>query len=181
MQPWKRIEPTIVTKIDRREIVLKTFMSPEGHTGTFATFLGEGTRSGAIVALTPDKKVIVAKQFRPGPEKIMYEIPGGGIEPGEDPQAGVMRELREETGYLSDSVTFLGTTCRDAYTNGMWYYYLALNCTLHSGGQDLDEHEYVDVELVSIPDFIENAKNDLMTDPAAVLFAYDRLKELADA
>src|SRR5581483_5446424 len=94
IQPWKRVEPTIVTKIDYRHVVVKTFEVPgKDKKLTIATFLSEGKQAAAVIALTKDKKVVVARQFRHGPEKIMDEIPGGGVEPGEDPEAGARREL----------------------------------------------------------------------------------------
>lgn len=178
---WQRTDPTTVTKVSYRTVIDKTFQLPNGEKHTFTTFHPEDGASVGVIALTPDKQVIIARQFRPGPERIMDEIPGGGVERGEDPEAAVIRELAEETGYQPGSIELLGTSCRDAYVNATWYYYLALNCTLNGEGQHLDEHEYVDVVLVSIEEFLEAAKHDQMTDPAAVLMAYDKLKSYIDA
>lgn len=179
VKPWKRIEPTEITQIDRRQVVLKTFVAPAtGHVKKFATWLREGDRSAGVVALTKDKKVIVVRQFRQGPEFMADEIPGGGVEAGEDPEAGTRRELLEETGYVPGTLVYLGVNSRDAYTNGKYHYFLATDCELSPQGQDLDEDEEVEVRLISIDEFIDNAKNDRMTDPAAVLMAYDKLKQI---
>src|SRR5206468_136716 len=40
-----------------------------------------------IVALTPDERVVLLRQFRVGAGRVCLEIPGGIIEPGEDPCA----------------------------------------------------------------------------------------------
>ena len=61
-----------------------------------------------IVAVTPEKKVVVVRQFRFGTEKISTEIPGGLIDPGEEAKTAAMRELQEETGYTSSKWTYLG-------------------------------------------------------------------------
>lgn len=37
-----------------------------------------------------------------------WEIPGGGIEPGESPEAGARRELFEETGQTAKSLEYIG-------------------------------------------------------------------------
>lgn len=61
-----------------------------------------------IVALDADDSVLLVEQFRKPIEKLLLEIPAGGIEPGEDPVATVSRELREETGYQPGKVERLG-------------------------------------------------------------------------
>lgn len=183
VEPWQRIEPTIITKIDRRQVVLKTFRQPElSEPKVFATMLAEDARAAAVIAITEDNKVVLARQFRPGPEKIMDELPGGGVEAGEDPQVGAMRELAEETGYVPGEVAFLGTSSRDAYTNATWYYYLATGCKPGGQGQklDIEDNEQVEVRLVGIEELITIAKQDGMTDTHAVLMAYDQLRKMQE-
>lgn len=179
IQPWKRIGPTIITKIDYRNVVIKTFIVPlSGNVKTIATWLNEGSRAAGVIALTKDKQVIVTRQYRQGPERMMDEIPGGGVNAAEDPDVGAKRELLEETGYIPGRLLFLGVNSRDAYTNGKWYYYLATDCELSPEGQRLDVDEEIEVRLTSIDDLISNAKNDHMSDPAAVLMAYDELLKI---
>src|SRR5262245_58252360 len=52
-----------------------------------------------VLALTTDGQVVLLRQYRPGIDRVCLEIPGGMIEPGEDPIAAGVRELAEETGY----------------------------------------------------------------------------------
>lgn len=177
MKSWQRTEPTETIKIGWRNIVTKHFVLPDGQTGEFQLYGKEDTHHAGVVALTPDNKVLVACQFRPGPEKIMYEIPGGGVEAGEDYMAAATRELEEETGFRPARMEPLGDVYKDAYSNSTWHYYLATGCQ-PVAQQNLDDGEFVDVEQISISDFIANAKNGRMTDTEAVFLAYDFLKEV---
>ena len=56
----------------------------------------------------PRYHVLLVNQFRKAVEKELLEIPAGGIDPGEDPETAVSRELREETGYLPRKIERLG-------------------------------------------------------------------------
>jgi ADP-ribose pyrophosphatase len=53
----------------------------------------------AIVARTPDGRVLIVRQYRPAFETFTWELPAGLIERGEDPAEACARELLEETGY----------------------------------------------------------------------------------
>jgi ADP-ribose diphosphatase len=62
-----------------------------------------------VIALTPDRRLVLVRQFRFGIDDFSLEIPGGVMEPGEDPLAAAQRELREETGHTGRSVRELGS------------------------------------------------------------------------
>jgi 8-oxo-dGTP pyrophosphatase MutT (NUDIX family) len=62
-----------------------------------------------VVALTPDGRLVLVRQFRYGINEFSLEIPGGVMEPGEDPVTAGLRELREETGYTGAPAKLLGS------------------------------------------------------------------------
>lgn len=178
MDAWPRLKPDEDITVGWRRLVRKTFVQPDGKPAEYVTKEALGKVGGAVIALTPDHQVVIAEQFRPGPERVLQELPGGGAEDGEDPQVAVLRELREETGYASDEVTYLGLVYKDGYTNMTCHFYLAKNCRQLSE-QCLDEGEFVTVKLISIDQLFENARTARMTDAVAVLLAYDELKAMA--
>ncbi len=61
-----------------------------------------------ILALTPEEKIIMVKQYRPSVEDYTLELPAGYVDNGETPLHASQRELQEETGYLCKDVELLG-------------------------------------------------------------------------
>jgi ADP-ribose pyrophosphatase len=80
----------------------------------------------AIVALTPDGRFPLVRQYRPALEAFTLELPAGLAEPDEDPAEGCRRELLEETGYPTRSIHLLGTTaaCSGRLSNRIHSYFL---------------------------------------------------------
>lgn len=62
-----------------------------------------------VVALTTDERIVLVRQFRYGIDEFSLEIPGGVMDPGEDPVVAGLRELREETGFSGAPAKLLGS------------------------------------------------------------------------
>ena len=180
MQVWQRIEPTIKHQIGHKHFVTKTFIQPNGQIVEYTTIKREGSHCVATIALTPENQVVVARQFRTGPEKVFDEIPGGDVDEGDggDYEAAARRELQEETGYTPEAMIYLGDVYKDANTNTIWHFYLATGCRLRSAGQSLDDTEHIEVHLISIGQLLDNARQARMTDTEAVLLAYEKLVKI---
>lgn len=62
-----------------------------------------------VVALTPDKQIVMIEQYRHGTDTVELEIPGGVIDARDaSPVAAGIRELREETGYEGEKPRLIG-------------------------------------------------------------------------
>lgn len=152
---------------------------PDDTIATFDTYDKEGQQYVAVIALTADGRVVIAKQFRPGPESVMLDLPGGGVENNEDPQEAALRELREETGYAAGRMEYLGRIRKDCYKNSIHHYYIAYDCVQTEKEQQLDTDEFVTVETCSVGELIVAARSEKMTDVGAVFLAYDTLLKFA--
>lgn len=159
-------------------ILSKTFQHPDGREVIVETTDQLGSGDASVVALNPEGKVIVGRQFRCGPEKVMDELAGGAIDQGETPKQAAIRELREELGYEPGEIEYLGYVHRGAWKNATSHYFLATNCQKFASGQNLDGFEVIEPRLITVTELIDSARNARMTDAGGVLLAYDRLKEL---
>ena len=108
-----------------------------------------------VVALTPDKQIILVNQYRYPGEGWFVEFPGGTTHPSrtEDPLLAAKRELREETGYISEEWSYIGFHYPNpALLNNKSHIYLAKNCIIQ-GEKELDQFEVLDVLTIPVRDF----------------------------
>lgn len=68
-----------------------------------------------VIALTPDRQMVLVEQYRHGSNTVELEIPGGIMDvPGESPAETAVRELREETGYAGENPRVIGAVFSNA-------------------------------------------------------------------
>jgi ADP-ribose pyrophosphatase len=129
-----------------------------------------------VVAVTPDRQVVLIRQFRHGREEITLEIPGGMVDEGEAPEATARRELQEETGYEAERWHYLGqVTPNPAFLDNICYTYLALD-TVQTGQPSFDGSEDIEVLLVALDELGEMVQNGRITH-ALVVAAFYHLKQ----
>ncbi len=71
-----------------------------------------------VIAVTPEQQIVMIKQFRYGSRDEEIEVPGGMIDPGEDPVTAGCRELLEETGYSGRNPVIIGKVCPNPALQG---------------------------------------------------------------
>lgn len=107
-----------------------------------------------VAALTPSNELLFVRQFRYAYDEEVLELPAGKLEPGEDPQIAMARELSEETGCTSDHFIFLGNAYpTPGYTNEMLRIW-ACRIT-NEGTQHLDEGEFLEVERIPLSEAVD--------------------------
>jgi ADP-ribose pyrophosphatase len=106
-----------------------------------------------VIAITPDRQLVMIEQFRHGTETVELEIPGGVMDPHETlPVDTGVRELREETGYEGENARILGRIYPNpAIMSNTCYTVLVENCTLRHP-LDFDHSEDLITRLVSLDD-----------------------------
>lgn len=172
--PWKEISRTQVFKKFSRRIDEVTFELPDGSQSDFY-IKSEGT-AASILGLTVDDEVILVSQYRPGPKAVLDELPGGFVDPHEDPQATARREFIEETGYDGE-FEFVGTCIDDAYSTMLRYLYIAKNCKKVGEPQNT-AREHTEVVLVPVADFRKRLREGRLTDVEMGYMGLDYLNRL---
>lgn len=85
------------------------------------------------VALTESGEFIFEKQYRHASGLTMMEIPGGCVDPEDESlYSAIARELKEETGYVFETMEYLGKTSANPSTHNNWMHFF-----LAKGGKKL--------------------------------------------
>ena len=101
--------------------------------------------NGVVVILPiKGKNIVFERQYRPILDRWLYELPAGMIEKGEKPKDCAIRELKEETGLTAKTLKLLFTSfASPGMSTERLYFFVASG--LKKGGQELDEHEVINI------------------------------------
>ena len=153
IRPWKVIESTRPRKnlrVDRCEL-------PNGN--IIETMILEYNTWATIVAITKQQEVVLIKQYRHGAGRVIWELPGGVVEPGENLLQAAKRELLEESGFSGARWVSTGAVSPnpDTHTN-LIHTFLALDVE-KVADQSLDANEEIEVFLIPLDEVIRMAVN----------------------
>lgn len=172
VQNWEEVSREEVFKKFGRGIEKRVYRLPHGNEAEF--YLKTGHSSICCLALTQDNQVLLAKQFRPGPSKILLEMPGGGMNTNETKEESIVRELLEETGYRGD-VQFVAEILPDSYSTYTKNFFVMTNCKKITEPKLEDNGEEIEVVMMSLPEFRKHIRTGQMTDIEGAYLCLDYL------
>jgi ADP-ribose pyrophosphatase len=154
-----------------RAVIGRRYRLPSGHEREFEIKLEPDT--AVVIALTAERQVVLVREFRPGVEAELCELPGGAVDPGEDPPDAARRELLEETGYAGD-LEHIGTMVDCAYSTRLRHVFAA-RFARQVAEPKPDEGEAPEVVLVTLDEFRAHLRTGRLTDVGPGYVALDRL------
>ena len=171
-KPWQ----VVSSKKDQsyRVFSLRTDLAISPRTGKkHHFFILESSPWVNVIPLTPQKEVVLVRQYRHGTQNVTLEIPGGLVETSDSPEGAAKRELLEETGYGSEEIVSLGLVHPNpAIQNNACYTYLAKD-VYPIGEQEQDDKEDIEVVLKPIAEIQGLIQKGVITH-ALVLAAFYR-------
>ena len=158
------------------KVELLNVQSPSGKTFP-REVLRKQNAVAALVYNTATGKYIFARQWRPGPEGDILEIPAGVRDkPGESREDCVAREVLEEVGYRVDRTQFIaeGYVSPGATTEMIAVYYAEVSQQVEQGGGVASEDEEIEIVELSYDEMIATTFNDFKSIIALQWIKYNR-------
>lgn len=148
MKQWKTLNTEYVHKSSYGNIRKDICELPNGLVIN-DYFVNEYSDWVNAVVLTKENKILLVEQYRHAGNDIYLEIPAGKREHGETDEEGIIREVKEETGYISRQTPILlgEFMINPATQTNKIRTYLLLDA-YKQFDQELDETEEICVQLL---------------------------------
>ncbi len=174
-------EPTVESKLvyEGRILDLRvdTVRLPSGRLTTRE--IAEHSDSVCMVPLDNQGKVLLVRQYRKSVESNLLEVPAGGIDENEAPEAAALRELQEEVGYTARKIVRLaGFWVSPGWCTEFMYAYLATELSPAQLEADFDEDiAVIRVALADTLDLITRGEIQDAKSVASLLLAMRHLDD----
>ncbi|MEM9830882.1 MAG: NUDIX hydrolase [Bacteroidota bacterium] len=134
-----------------------------------------------VTAITPDREIVLIRQYRHAYGEAILELPGGAVDSGEPEMEAVQRELLEETGYTGENWEEIARVSPNpANHSNLSISFLCLNARKTSE-QELDAGEEIEVVLMPLEEVKQLLNENKLVQSmhvASLFYAFRRLGEL---
>jgi len=121
-----------------------------------------------VISLDENQEVLMVKQFRAPFGKILLEVPAGKLNPEEDHFECGKREFSEETGYIAENFTYLGSVYPSVgFLTEDLHVYLAEDLTKTT--QNLDADEFLAVEKHKLSELVDMVLKNEIKDAKTII------------
>lgn len=156
------------------DLFLEKVTLPNGATAELEIVRHPG--GAAVVAVDPENRVCLLRQYRHAAGGWLWELPAGKLDPGEPPLTAAQRELQEEAGVRADRWEPLGKIISSpgVFTEVV---HLFLARDLARVAANAEAHEVFEVHWVPFAEALAQARTDAILDAKTLagLFRAERL------
>ena len=146
---------------------------PSGDEGTYVRVACKPSGSVAVLPVTREGKIVLIRTYRHGTRGWGLEIPKGAVEDGEAYQAAALRELEEETGYVSENIMCLGEYSESpAIFSNKINCFVATDCMLLKDSTPEKTEAISEVLEMSVEDFLRKKEELDYVDAMSELLIY---------
>jgi len=161
MASWTPLSSSV--RYTRGKLALRedSWRLPDGTERVYPVLIA-GAAVG-VLAFVDDERVLLVRQYRHLLRAMSWELPGGGVLPGEDPVAAAQRELREEGGHRAGRLEFLTRfDPSPAYLDEAGYCYVARALT--PDPLPADDDEFFERRIVPFAEALRMVLSDEITE-----------------
>lgn len=157
---WETIDSEVSYSCDGFDVVTDSVKLPEGSITEF-DYVSEPPSVG-IVPITHDERIVLIEEWRQAVKRVNFAIPIGGVEPEDGTIIdSAERELREETGYVPETVeSILTIEPANGFADSVTHLFRATGCR-RLGDQDLDTDEsirVIEMDPDAVYDLVRNGE-----------------------
>ncbi len=180
--PWRVVDSKIVIESPFFRLRCDQIELPDGRrVGDY--YVRESRGFAVVFAVTPDDRVVLVRQYKHGIAEVVLELPAGGIDPGEEPRACAVRELAEETGYVSEpaDISHLRSFILDPTSSTTRFHLYLARDARPLATQKFDPLEQIEIELATFDEvrrYVRDGRIGVGSQAAAVYHTLDVLGRL---
>ncbi len=162
IQKWKYISRKLLLNHPRMKIVEDEVELPNGEHAMYIRQAPAVHHSVAVIAINARDEILIQKEYSYPPDEILYQLPGGKADNGEDTIQAANRELSEESGYVASDCRIVGSYYVDnRRSDKKQYVVVCKNLKIHK--LQHDDEEFIESQWLSYDAIKKLIKNGEIT------------------
>ncbi|NKQ35264.1 MAG: NUDIX hydrolase [Chloroflexi bacterium] len=165
-KPFKTLTSNVVWSCPWYAVRQDKILLPNGEIGEYNTIVKE--TAVWILPVTPAGEIVLLRHYRYTVDDWCWEIPAGGVKPGQTPAEAARAELREEIGGQAQTLEWLGQFyTANGICNEVGHYFLAAGVTL--GPTAREPAELMEIHPAPIAEVLRMARAGQISDAPSTL------------
>ena len=144
LRAWRRLHSRVICDNNWLRVQIDRVELPDGRPYDY-TIIHRHADGVAAFVFDDDNRLLLEREYRYPVDEVIWQLPGGLVDPGEEPLAAMQRELTEETGYVAETWEYLGVFWDNPALSAMKIHLFLARQVHDSGRIHHDEAEFLEV------------------------------------